>query len=942
MKILLANLPWRRGSRWGVRAGSRWPHIKDARESSYQPFPFFLAYSAALLDREGFQVQLTDALAEKIPESVFLHRIQSDLPDLIVAETSTPSLAQDLRLLNELPQHIQVVLAGPEISIRSHEFLRQHDRVDFVLHGEYEHTLVALVRELLGARDFSSIPGLSFSTEGHIGTGPPAQLIQDLDELPWPRRQDLPMWAYLDVPGEIPTPSVQMISSRGCPYQCGFCAWPQMMYGGSNYRLRSIQDVLDEMEYCVHDLGFRSVYFDDDTFNISRRRTLEFAQELKRRQARGRIQVPWAIMARADLMTEHILVSLREAGLEAVKYGVESADQGLLDAIRKNMDFEQNDEMIRRTQSLGIKTHLAFTLGLPGETQQTLQETIDYAIDVSPHTLQFSITTPFPGTWYYDELKEAGLLASTEGSDYDGIRGSVIETPTLSSQQLKIAKEIAYKRWQKHVWLRESKNRGHRSGLWPTREQIARTFRHDGLFGTLRIGFNYTKFMLEHRFSDNGKPAAVPAPMRIANEVRTSIQRDGFKITLGKARKRLDPRRKIKEYQQILGVMDQQHAYTGPNMVQIDPTNDCNSNCIGCWCHSDLLKERKYAAPIKGMTLPYELLTRLVDELAAMGTSAIYVAGGGEPFMHPRLLDFVEYAKKEHRLNCYINTNFTSVNQGVIERLCSIGVDFLTVSIWAGTSKVYADTHPNKSEETFYRLKNQLLALNSTKPKGVAFTKVNHVINNLNFHELEAMLDFAIDTKSNAVEFTVTDTIAGYTDCLILNAEQLEESRRQCKRIEKRAGKHLKINGCQILNWEHFLRRLNDPRAERAEYDSEFIKTLPCYVGWTYARVNPDGTVNSCLKSHRFPLGNLHESSFADIWNGAEQRTFRSHALAQDKAKDSFFRIIGNDPECELGCYKSCDNIFDNQKMEVVMKGLAPFERFLLDRGAMFLKKGRG
>jgi hypothetical protein len=126
-----------------------------------------------------------------------------------------------------------------------------------------------------------------------------------------------------------------------------------------------------------------------------------------------------------------------------------------------------------------------------------------------------------------------------------------------------------------------------------------------------------------------------------------------------------------------------------------------------------------------------------------------------------------------------------------------------------------------------------------------------------------------------------------------------------------------------------------------AEYDSDFIDKLPCYVGWTYARILADGNVNSCLKSHRFPVGNLYEQSFTEIWNGARQREFRQHALAPSKAADPFFRLIGNDPKCQVGCYKSCDNLGENIPFHETMQRLAPWERMMLDQAVQFLQQRR-
>ncbi|MBN1586946.1 MAG: radical SAM protein [Candidatus Omnitrophica bacterium] len=930
MKILLTNPPWHRRGRWGVRAGSRWPHLKEAHERDYQPFPFYLAYSAALLEREGHQVRLIDALAGQMPESLFLDKVRAEAPDLLVAETSTPSLAHDLRLLNGLPKDLPIALAGPEVTIREKEFFERQKRVQFVMHGEYEHTLLNLVRELEGKRQFESIPSMSFRYNGAIVVNNGSQkLIEDLDWLPWPMRDGLPMHAYKDNPGGIPHPGVQMLASRGCPYQCGFCAWPQIMYGGSNYRMRSVEDILDEMEYCVHTLGFQSVYFDDDTFNISRQRTLEFARRLQDRRRNGRIRVPWAMMGRADLMTEEILEALAASGLAAVKYGVESADQKLLDAIRKNMNFEENDRMVRCTQKAGIKTHLTFTLGLPGETQETLKRTVDYAMHVSPDTLQFSITTPFPGTWYFEDLKREGLINTLDWSRYDGNHNSVIETAHVSAKELEQAKQGAYRRWRQHVWMRGT---GQTPALTPVRlgQRLILSIKEEGLRAALITGMDYVRM----RWGGGG-----------LRRLRSGLQRHGFlgsfRKLFRKLRERLSLKRIFSRYLTVLGVLHGQHAFKGPDLVQIDPTNDCNSNCVGCWCHSDLLGEHKFRAPVKGQMLPYELLTRVVDQLAGSGTRALYIAGGGEPMMHPRILDFLEYAKRQHSLKLFLNTNFTLIRgEETIQRLGEIGIDSYTVSVWAGTPSIYALTHPNKDEAAFLRLKRNLNLLNQLKPRGTGYTKVYHVVNNLNYLDLEPMLDFALETGSDAVEFTVTDTVGGLTDSLLLNAEQLEEARALCRRIETRMEDACRVGTCQVLNWEHFTRRLADPRAEQAEYDSGFVDNLPCYVGWTYARITAEGNVSSCLKSHKFPIGNIYESDFSTIWNGERQKEFRRHALVPSKAEDPFFKIIGNDPKCRVGCYKSCDNLGENLGMKHVMDRLRPWERRLLDTVLQYAGKG--
>ncbi|MBU1912677.1 MAG: radical SAM protein, partial [Candidatus Omnitrophica bacterium] len=274
----------------------------------------------------------------------------------------------------------------------------------------------------------------------------PMRPLADLDKLPWPLREGLPMDRYNDTPGDMPIPSVQIYASRGCPYRCKFCLWPQVMYQGNHYRTRDIVDVVNEMEYLVKEMHFKSIYFDDDTFNVGKERMLRLSDEIK---ARG-LNIPWAIMARADLMDLEILERMRDAGLFAVKYGVESATQEHLDRIDKNMDLKKTEEVIKLTKRLGIKTHLTFTFGLPGETKESIKKTIDMALKLDSVTVQFSIATPFPGTAFYREMKEKGQIVSENWDEYDGNHKSVVAFHSITKKDLEEAIRSAYRQWAIH------------------------------------------------------------------------------------------------------------------------------------------------------------------------------------------------------------------------------------------------------------------------------------------------------------------------------------------------------------------------------------------------------------------------------------------------------------------------------------------------------------
>ncbi len=448
MKIVLLNLPWNKLGKIGIRAGSRWPHIRNKAEAHYLPFPFFLAHAASLLKKNGFDVVLIDAIAEQMAYSKFFSLMRKIQPDFVIAETSTVTLEHDLRLLAKIKNFnkgIPFGLCGPDVNIRKKSFLLNNMIIDYVLVGEYELILLNLVTRLKDKNGVKDVLGIIYRDQGLVKVNK-AQPLCELDKLPWPLREGLLMQNYNDSPGDMPLPSVQMLASRGCPYNCKFCLWPQVMYQGNNYRVRNVEDVVDEMEYLVKELNFKSIYFDDDTFNCGKQRMLSLCDKIKKRG----LNVPWAIMARADLMDEEILQSMKGAGLFAVKYGIESASQKLLDGINKNMDINRTIEIVKFTKMLGIKTHLTFTFGLPGENRETIAKTIDLALKLNPTSVQFSITTPFPGTSFYNDMEKNGYILSKRWSDYDGNNKSVIYTKILSKNDLEFAVKFAYKRWETH------------------------------------------------------------------------------------------------------------------------------------------------------------------------------------------------------------------------------------------------------------------------------------------------------------------------------------------------------------------------------------------------------------------------------------------------------------------------------------------------------------
>ncbi|MFA5062575.1 MAG: radical SAM protein [Candidatus Omnitrophota bacterium] len=900
--VSLVNLPWKRGGKWGVRAGSRWPHILDDSETNYLPFPFFLAYAAALLQKNYFSVSLIDAIAEQLDEEVFLKKITGLNIDFLVAETSTPSFYNDLAILKKIHSSlgIPIILCGPHFEIYQTQILKDNDFIAYTLFGEYEFTLLELLVSLAEKKDLSGVKGLIWRAGSDVIKNP-AREACDINLLPWPLRDALPMGKYMDLPGGLPIPSVQMLSSRGCPFRCTFCLWPQVFYSGRDYRPRDVGDVVNEMEYLVKVKGFKSIYFDDDTFNIGKERILEFCKQVR---GKGLQNIPWAVMARADLMDKGILSEMKSAGLWAVKYGVESENQLSVDDCEKRLDLRKVTEIVGITKSLGIKTHLTFCFGFPGETDKSIRKTIDYSLKLDSDSAQFSILTPFPGTELFERLDNENRILTKDWSKYDGHHSCVFQPDILTVDDLEKAKEKACVIWAQSKLGK--RHLGYDFGLLLQYQRIG------GLAYALKRAFHYCSG-------------------RVTGAMRNSYERmfgfaKGAGFLTAKFLKYIIDGDARRHYLQLQGVHSGEYAFVGPNHVQVDLTNNCNNNCLACWCNSPLLEEKALGLEAKEQELPLNLVKRLLDELASMRTKEIYFSGGGEPFVHPDIMEILEYAKHK-KFICYVNTNFTLFDRNKIDSLVRMRMDHLTVSTWAATPNTYSITHPNKDKSVFCDIIDNLKYLNSIK-RGKPGVKLYNVIFNKNFFELEDMIEIASRTGSEFVEFTLIDTIPGKTEELLLDSRQIAELRNLAEKISCKLDNAGCYKGVKVLNFKSFLRRIaSDSDLKKATYDRNIIDKIPCYAGWIFSRIMPNGDVNACLKAHRIPMGNLYKASFREIWNGDKQRYFRKKTLVYEK-NDCFFKSIGNDPEVqEAGCYKSCDDIERNTSFHRKVSSLNLFEK---------------
>jgi len=402
-------------------AGARY---QASREVTSFWYPTWLCFPAGMI--EGSRV--VDAPVQKFDLGDCL-TIARDF-DMVVMYTSTPTLLIDIetaRRIKEVKPGIVTVLTGPHVTVLPEESLRAgHGIIDIVCRGEFDYS----TKELCEGRDWRRIDGISFVEDGKVVHTPDRPPITDLDALPFVApiyKRDLPIAEYV-IP-HFKNPYVSIYSSRGCPSRCIYCLWPQT-FSGRTMRVRSPQNVYEEIKWIVDNIPeMRELSFDDDTFTADRNHARDIAGLIKP------LGISWTINARANTDYE-TLKTLREAGLRHVVVGFESGNDQILKNIKKGVTVAQAVQFAKDCKKLGLSIHGAFIMGLPGETRETIRQTIDFAKQLDLNSIQASLASPYPGTEFYDLCTANGWISSGDFIDDSGHQKCVINYPNLSNTEI--------------------------------------------------------------------------------------------------------------------------------------------------------------------------------------------------------------------------------------------------------------------------------------------------------------------------------------------------------------------------------------------------------------------------------------------------------------------------------------------------------------------------
>ncbi|HIH37498.1 radical SAM protein [Candidatus Woesearchaeota archaeon] len=413
-RVLMACLPWPKpGSKYQAREGMRWSHTSDKEPVvSFRAFPFYLGYASAVIRDHGHEIKVIDCLAEKTSVDDFLLLVREFSPDFMVSEMSSPSYSSDclmFKKVKEASPRTKLVAAGQHPTALPEEVIKENEGIiDHVLVGEYDFTANDLV---------------SGKTTDKIIKSPENV---ELDTIPWPARELFNIKLYNETFCDE-YPNANMLFSRGCPYRCNYCNI-YLMSHNRKIRYRSPKDTAKEMKFLVDTYKMKELYFDDDNITVLQPRLVELCHEIKNAE----LGIPWKAMGHVSVKKE-TLDLMRSVGCNGMKFGVEVADDEILRRLGKGITVKMVEDTVNHCKKIGIKTHLTFCLGLPGETEETMLKTIEFAQKYGD-SFQMSMAAPFPGTPLYEEAKANGWLKMDSWDDLNGLNRAIIDYPDLSGE----------------------------------------------------------------------------------------------------------------------------------------------------------------------------------------------------------------------------------------------------------------------------------------------------------------------------------------------------------------------------------------------------------------------------------------------------------------------------------------------------------------------------
>jgi radical SAM superfamily enzyme YgiQ (UPF0313 family) len=448
VKVLFGDTPptldWSPASTF-TKGGRRFPALSVTGEITYS---YLNLQAAAILRDAGHEVAYIDCQAEGVAFDELVPKVLEHAPELVVMYVEQIKMHVDRALADAVKEKSASTLVGfvgPFVTPLGGAIVKEAANVDFAIRGEYDEALLEVVDALAkGDGGWKKVEGLSIRDPetGRVEEIGGYRHVKDLDALPFPAYDLIDLTKYHESVFRR-TPAATMITSRGCPYQCIYCWFPQTIYG-HKWRYQSAERVVAEMEHLYREFDVREIRVDDDIFELNRDRVLQVCRLLREKK----LDLTWAPQCRPDRMDLELLKEMKKAGCSRILYGCESASQEILDKMRKNGKVEDIENATKWTKEAGIDVHNCFIIGFPWDTKETVEKTIRYAYNLNAEFCQFGIATPLPGTQLMEIVEKDGSLVSGEDwSQHDGFSKAAVSYEKLSQAEIEEYATSAYRQY---------------------------------------------------------------------------------------------------------------------------------------------------------------------------------------------------------------------------------------------------------------------------------------------------------------------------------------------------------------------------------------------------------------------------------------------------------------------------------------------------------------
>ncbi len=426
MDILFLNLPYESK----ISRASRWP---EKTKSGTLYYPYWLAYCVGACENEELDCKLVDCITRDHTIEDTIEEIRNADPDYIMCELTTPTASYDYMTLEKIKENfpsIKIIVGGTHATALPEKVIMECKAIDFIVRREYDFTVPRLVK----TDDPESVEGISYRKDSSIVHNPDCEPT-DLNSLPFVSKV---YQKYLNMNDYgyafAQKPMIQIVASRGCPNRCSFCSYPSTM-GGRNYRIRDIGNLADEFEYITKMMPeIREIFIEDDTFTVDERRTVEFCDELIKRN----INAVWSCNTRVDISYK-TMEKMKEAGCRLLVCGYESGNQHVLDANHKGITLKQSREFAKNARKLKIRVFGCFIIGLKGDNPDTIRQTYEFAREVYPDMCFFQQAVPFPGTEFYEWARKNNYLITEDYSMWlseDGYLNCLLDYPYATHEEI--------------------------------------------------------------------------------------------------------------------------------------------------------------------------------------------------------------------------------------------------------------------------------------------------------------------------------------------------------------------------------------------------------------------------------------------------------------------------------------------------------------------------